>query len=73
MTVTVVQSYHAPDEWTVELAQQHQLFRLDYSTTVKSEAEWMARMVSIALARHDKEKLNEQGPLRPRRIRRQAC
>jgi len=51
MKVLVVPSYKSPKEFTVEMQQGHQSFRLDY-TGQKSECRFMAKMLRVALVRH---------------------
>jgi hypothetical protein len=48
MKVSVIPSYRNQKEFTVEIQQGHQLFRLDYSAT-KKECQFMAKMFRIAL------------------------
>ena len=54
MKVNVVPSYRDNKEFTVELSQGHQYFRLDYSGN-KGEARFMAKMFRLALSRHNAE------------------
>jgi hypothetical protein len=54
MKAYVVASRRNPKEFTVELKQGSQYFRLDYSGS-KEEAQWMAKMMRIALKKHSAE------------------
>lgn len=55
MITRVVTSRHDQREYTVEIQQGVQYFRLDYSGSRK-DAMWMALMFRKALKSHDKEK-----------------
>jgi len=54
MKVTVVPSRRNSKEFTIELEQGAQYFRLDYSGP-KIEARWYAKMFRVALKKHDQE------------------
>ena len=57
MKVTVKENWRG--DYTVELKQGHQSFRLDYEGSRK-KAEWYARMFRIALRRHNAEKAKKR-------------
>jgi hypothetical protein len=54
MKVSVVTSPKNSKEYTVELQQGAQYFRLDYTGT-KDECKWYAKMFRTALKKHDAE------------------
>lgn len=59
MKVTVVKSYHDSKQYTIEIQQKHQYFRLDYEAS-RRDCIWMARMFRLALKRHVKEKISKK-------------
>jgi hypothetical protein len=56
MKVRVVKSRHDTKDYTVELKQGVQYFRLDYGAS-RRDAQWYARMFRKALKQHDTERL----------------
>ncbi len=54
MKVSVVPSYRSAKEFTVEIQQGAQYFRVDY-TGSKEECKWYAKMFRTALKKHDAE------------------
>lgn len=65
MKVLVVTSRRNSKEYSVELQQGSQFFRLDYSGS-KIEARWMAKMFRKALDKHDEEMKQAKPPVKHR-------
>jgi hypothetical protein len=55
MKIKVVKDF---GEWSVEIKQGHQAFRLGIGDEDKAGAEWFAKMFRKALKNHDEEKNN---------------
>jgi hypothetical protein len=54
MKVRIIGSTQDRNDFMVELVQDCQFFRLDYSAS-KKDCEWMAKMFRIALRKHNRE------------------
>jgi hypothetical protein len=65
MKVRVVPSPKSTKEFTVELQQGAQYFRLDY-TGAKSEAQWYAKMFRVALKKSESESVKLPVARKPR-------
>ena len=59
MKVQVIRSYSGLKEYTVELSQGNQSFRMDYRGPLL-DCRWYAKMFRIALKNHDAAKAGER-------------